>query len=142
MTVARFDYLEIPADEIALNVPDAGPFYIPLDGLVRNGVETTFGPETDVQPGAPGPFAHPHQFTVALTEPPPRLSTPIALPKRLLRWASMSPFVLAAMSTFSSLITFSTMTVPVVVAPEVANTLIPLGPGVAASSVSAPLPAI
>ena len=42
---------------------------VALTGLVRNGVETTFAPATDVQPGEPGPFAHPHQFSVALTAP-------------------------------------------------------------------------
>ena len=63
----------------------AGLFPYRYGGLVRNGVETTFDPETDVQPGAPGPFAHPHQFSVALTVPEPGLSTPICWPRRLFR---------------------------------------------------------
>ena len=45
-----------------------------------------------------------------------------------------------AMFTASSSITFSEMTVPVM--EETPKTLIPVGPGVAASSVSAPLPEI
>jgi hypothetical protein len=101
-----------------------------------------FDPETDVQPADPGPFAHPHQFWVALTAPVPRLSTPICLPRRLFRWASTTAgdTVFTATSTCSSLITLSAMTVPVIGATP--KTLMPVGPGVAASSVSAPLPAM
>src|SRR5689334_7105144 len=45
-------------------------------GRVSHGVNTTFGPLTVAHPGDAGPFAQPHQFSVALTVPPSRFATP------------------------------------------------------------------
>jgi hypothetical protein len=73
---------------------------------------TTTWSSTDVQPGVPGPFAHPHQFSVALTALAGlRLATPVPLPLRLLRCTStVPPALLMAMSISSLANSFSVIT--------------------------------
>ena len=57
------------------------PTYFAAGGLAKNGIVTTFDPETDEQPRAPGRFAHPHQFSVALTAPAVlKLAMPVPRP--------------------------------------------------------------
>src|SRR5215469_13202285 len=69
--------------------------------------------------------------------------TPIWPPRKSLRWMSTSAGVLTAMSMASSLMTFCEMMVPITGdPPSPLLMLIPTGPGVAVSAVSARFPAI
>ena len=111
----------------------------PLNGKRSQGVNTTLGPVMDAHLLLNGPSAQPHQFWIASTVPVPRLSTPTALLLKSFRWTFTWPDgALKATSIASSSKTFCEMTVPVMGA--TLKTLMPVGPEVPASSVSAALP--
>ena len=80
---------------------------------------------------------------MALAVPVPRLSTPTVSSRKLLRWMPTCAGVLRATSKASWSITFWEMRVPAMgEKPKPLLTLIPVGPGVAVSKRSAPLPDI
>ena len=61
-------------------------------GFVRNGVDTIFGPVTDVQPAEPALSHISTKFSVALIAPAPfRLAMPLPLSARLFKCTSTDP---------------------------------------------------
>ncbi len=109
-----------------------------VNGSNSQGVVLTPLPTTLLQ-CEPGPETQFHQFSVALTVPAPRLSTPMLLPLKSLKCTSRFPAgTLNATLIDSSLKSFCSIMMPVTGAVE--KILMPVGPDVAASAVSAAFP--